>query len=417
MGFLFNLYSVGSARVFAIIVFIAGFAFNEWAFRFIFPLEPVDSFLRLLTLVLDAFLLVLIMGFLASRLSVGKRARDLLRLRPKAVAIYFGFFISFCVLVAVEFGCRFYFKNIYVAPYSEATYWEPSAVIPDSELGSSLARDTTITHAYVINDSLIYKQAYRTDGYGRRITPPSNPDSSYTEFMAVTGCSFAFGYGLPENQTLSYYLDSLTGKRAYNYAVAGYGTQQTLALLQSRNIQNEVSEENGVMIHLFIDDHLPRLIGSRRLIKLWAQKFPYYYLDGDSLIRDGNFWTGRHFLTRFYRAISQSAFIDLFDIDFPWYVSNDQMKLWGAVMLESEKAFLKLYPDGKFLVVIGPNSKLAARSIEELRNRGVGFLDLSQLLDKENKHYKIHWTEAHPNQRYYLEIAQEIEAHLSESEH
>ena len=71
-----------------------------------------------------------------------------------------------------------------------------------------------------------------------------------------------------------------------------------------------------------------------------------------------------------------------------WYVSNDQMKLWGAVMLESEKAFLKLYPDGKFLVVIGPNSKLAARSIEELRNRGVGFLDLSQLLDKENKHYK-----------------------------
>ena len=108
-----------------------------------------------------------------------------------------------------------------------------------------------------------------------------NPDSSYTEFMAVTGCSFAFGYGLPENQTLSYYLDSLTGKKAYNYAVAGYGTQQTLALLQSRNIQNEVSEENGVMIHLFIDDHLPRLIGSRRLIKLWAQKFPYYYLDGD----------------------------------------------------------------------------------------------------------------------------------------
>ena len=83
MGFLFNLYSVGSARVFAIIVFIAGFLLNEWAFRFIFPLEPVDSFLRLLTLVLDAFLLVLIMGFLASRLSVGKELEIYWGFRPK----------------------------------------------------------------------------------------------------------------------------------------------------------------------------------------------------------------------------------------------------------------------------------------------------------------------------------------------
>jgi hypothetical protein len=314
--------------------------------------------------------------------------------------------------MAVEFSCRYYFKHLYEAPYSEATYWEPSAVVRDSILGSALPKDTVVTHAYVINDSLIYKQFYRTDEFGRRENPPTHPDSTYQEFVMVTGCSFAFGYGLPEHQTLSYYLDSLSGKRGYNYAVAGHGTQQTLAILQSRNIQQEISEANGVLIHLFIDDHIPRLIGSRRLIKLWAQNFPYYYLNDNELKRDGSFWTGRHLLTRFYRAISQSAFIDLFDIDIPWRISDRHIDLFGAVMAESKSAFLEQFPNGRMLVVIGPNSKLASRAVQELDAGGIEFLDLSELLDKDEKRYKIHWTEAHPNGNYYQEVAVAVNQYL-----
>jgi hypothetical protein len=230
----------------------------------------------------------------------------------------------------------------------------------------------------------------------------------------VTGCSFAFGYGLEEQQTLSFFLDSLTGMRGYNYGISGHGTQQTLAILQNRILEDEIEEKSGVLIHLFIDDHLPRLIGSRRLIKLWAQKYPYYYLDGDSLKRNGNFWTGRHFQTRFYRAISQSAFIDLFDIDFPWKISDEHMNLWGAVLAESKKAFLAQYPEGKFLVVIGPNSNLANRAVNELDARNIEYLDLSQLLDKEEKQYKIHWTEGHPNGKYYLKLAEAIKTYLEQ---
>lgn len=401
-----------SARTFASLIFLTGFAFNEWAFRFLFPLEPIDSFLRLLTLILDVFLVVVILCFLRSQNSFSARVKELIIESPKTVAVFFGLFVGYCAIVATEFSCRFYFKHLYKAPYSEATYWEPSAVVPDANLGSALAKDTTITHAYVINDSLIYKQTYTIDAFGRRSTPKSKPDSAYTEFIAVTGCSFAFGYGLGDHHTLSFYLDSLTGKRGYNYAVAGYGTQQTLALLQSRDIKPEIDERNGTMVHLFIDDHLPRLIGSRRLIKLWAQKYPYYYLDGDSLIRDGNFWTGRHVLTRFYRAISQSAFIDLFDIDFPWKISENHVKLWGAVLEESKRLFLGQFPKGRFLVVIGPNSKLTEMAVGELKRRNVEFLDLSKLLDKDRKEYKIHWTEAHPNQKYYLEVAARISDHI-----
>lgn len=402
-----------SARVVALVVLVLTFIFNEWAFRFIFPLEPIDSFLRLMTLVLDVFVLAFVVSFCWQNQDFGQRLRELLDHHSKKLLLYIGFFLGYCLLMSVEFGCRYYFKHLYKAPYTERTYWNPSAVVQDSILGSALPKDSVVTHSYVVNDSLIYKQYYHTDESGRRINPPSHSDSSYNQFIMVTGCSFAFGYGLPEEQTLSFYLDSITGMRAYNYGVAGHGTQQTLAMLESRNLKEELAEPNGVLIHLFIDDHMARLLGSRRLIKLWARNFPYYYLDGEELKHDGSFWTGRHVLSRFYRAISESAFIDLFDIDFPWYTSNNHINLLGAVLEKSKEEFLIQYPEGRFLVVIGPNSKLAPRVVMELRQRNIDVLDLSKLLDKEKTQYKIHWTEGHPNAKYYLEVAEQIDEYLN----
>ncbi|MDC0303728.1 hypothetical protein OAL15_01825 [Flavobacteriales bacterium] len=401
-----------NSRTAGVIVLLVAFVFNEWAFRIIFPLGPIDSFLRLMVLVLDCFILPFVIAFIWKKESFTKRLTSILTRNPKVVAIYIGLFVSYAFGIAIEFSCRYYFKHVYQAPYTEKTYWEPSANVRDSILGSSLAKDTIISHAYLVNDSLIYKQEYHIDEFGRRITPATKPDSLYNHFAIITGCSFAFGYGLNEYETLSYLVDSLMGFRSYNYGVAGHGTQQTLALLQNRNLTQEISEPNGMLIHLYIDDHIPRLIGSRRLIKLWATNFPYYHLNGEKLQRTGSFWTGRHFKTRFYRAVSQSAFIDLFDIDLPWYVSNVHLELFAAVLSESKGEFLKQYPKGEFLVVIGPNSKLAPRVVSVLEERNIRVLNLSGLLDKKQDEYKIHWTEGHPNKKYYLEITTAIRQHI-----
>ena len=401
-----------STRILGIVIIIVLLAFNEWAFRFIFPLEPIDSFLRLMTLVLDGFAVVLVLTLLAKRSFLSERLGGLIKNHPKKLMLYIGLFLGYCLVMTIEFGCRFYFKQVYEAPYTEHTDWDPSPNILDTLLGFKLPVETAIKHRYEVNDSLIYDLQYHTDEFGRRRTASSGSYSSYDRFAMVSGCSFAFGYGLEDDQTLSYYLDSLLSYHGYNYGVSGYGTQQTLALLQSRNLKKEIEEPNGVLIHLFIDDHIPRLIGSRRLMKLWGRNFPYYYLDDGNLVREGAFSTGRHLLSRLYRAISESAFIDLFDIDIPWYISNDHLKLFGAVLNASRNEFLEQYPDGRFLVIIGPNSKLAPRVVETLGSNNIEFLDCSQLLDRQEKEYKIHWTEAHPNKRYYLELAQTIKTYF-----
>jgi len=402
-----------SARIVALIVFAFGFAFNEWAFRFIFPLQPIDSFMRLMTIVFDCFIFTFVVSFLWRNVSVTERIKQFLQRHSRSLVIFIGLFIAYCTFMAVEFSCRYYFKHFYQVGHTEQTHWEPSATQRDSIMGSILPKDTTVSHAYVVNDSLIYKQYYHIDQFGRRVSPSTKPDSLYNEFAMITGCSFAFGYGLNEHETLGYFADSLIGMRAYNYSVSGYGTQQTLELLKNSNLHSEIAEPNGVLIHLFIDDHIKRLIGSRRLIKLWASHFPYYYLDGDELKRDGSFWSGRHIQSRFYRAISESAFIGLFDIDVPWFVTDAHLKLFSAVINEAKKEFLKQYPEGRFVVIIGPNSELAPRVKNVLNETGIEVLDCSKLLNKEKKEYKIHWTEGHPSAKYHLEIADSLRQFLN----
>lgn len=403
---------MSGSRGFAIIVLMLVLILTEWAFRFGVPSEPVDSFIRLLILLYGLWSVPMILLFGVSSESLKSRTRELLDRFPKLISAHTSVLIMLLTLTAVEFGCRLYFKLSYKAPYSEATYWEPCAVVRDPILGSRLPRDSVFSHAYVVNDSLIYKQYYHTDSFCRRKTPAIWPDSTYAQFVAVTGCSFAFGYGLKETETLSFFLDSALGYRGYNYGISGHGTQQTLALLQSRDLRAEMEEPTGLMVHLFIDEHIKRLIGSRRLIKLWASNYPYYYLKGDKPVRDGSFWTGRHFVSRFYRIISQSAFIDLFDIDIPWYTSDSHLRLFAAVLKEAKKEFLIQFPKGRFVVVIGPNSTLAASVKSALNDADVEVIDLSELLDKNKRHYRIHWTEAHPNANYYRDVAVAVSDYL-----
>lgn len=405
-----NVHWIKKSRANGVVIIALTLVFNEWAFRFIFPLEPIDGFLRLMALVLDGFVAVLILSLVKSNVPLGNWLKQVLSIHSKSTAIFIGIFMAFFMMMIVEFGCRYYFKHVYQPPYSESTNWSPSAYEFSPVFGTAPPLSTNVGHTYTVNDTLVYDLEYRIDSLGRRFTPKT--DSSYQEFIAVTGCSFAFGYGLNESSTLSYFLDSLTGFRAYNYGFYGYGTQQTLALLQARKIHQEIEESNGVLIHLFIDDHLARLIGTRRMMKLWGRDFPYYALQGDSAVNRGHFWADRPLLSKFYKAISESAFIDLFDIDFPWYTSDKHLELFARVLKQSQAEFIKQFPEGRFLVVIAPNSKLEKRVEHVLQNHDVEVLNLSKLLDKEKDEYKIHWTEAHPNARYYRKVAQAIDAYL-----
>jgi hypothetical protein len=260
--------------------------------------------------------------------------------------IYIGGVIAFGMVLAVEFGCRHYFKHHYTAPYAERTEWSPTH-------DPMRAKGDTINHRCFVNDTLIYNHNYAIDTLGRRQVPSAHPDSTYRQFALLAGCSYMFGYGVDDRQTLAFAIDSISGLKPYTYAIAGQGPQHLLTMLQTNNLQTQIKESNGRLIYLFIDDHLPRLIGSRRLIKMWAKDFPYFFIENDELKQDSTFTTGRPITTAIYRILTQSAFIDLFDIDIPWSISDAHLELAAKVFAAAQQEFLKQYPNGDFVIVIG----------------------------------------------------------------
>ncbi len=392
---------MGYSRTLGILMVLIIAALTQWAFRFVMASTPVDAFVRLLVLMADVLLFIPAIAALLSAKSISDTVRNWLRKSPRFASIYIGCAIAFGMVLAVEFGCRYYFKHKYTPPYTERTEWNPTH-------DPLKAKGDTIHHRCFVNDTLIYDIDYTIDTLGRRQVPNAHADSTYREFAMLAGCSYMFGYGVEDRQTFAFALDSSSGLKPYNYAKSGQGPQHLLTTLKATNLHLQINEPNGRLIYLFIDDHLPRLIGSRRLIKMWGRDFPYFFLENGELKQDGTFTTGRPITTAVYRILTQSAFLDLFDIDIPWSINDAYLELAAKVFAASQKEFLKQYPNGDFVVVIGPNSTLITRLIPHLKKEGVTYLDCSQLLDKEKPEYKLFRTEGHPNGLYYQRIAQEL---------
>ena len=85
----------------------------------------------------------------------------------------------------------------------------------------------------VKNGRTIYDVVYTTDANGFRALPPGPSGSSDTPVL-ILGDSFAFGAGLPDDQTLAWYLRKQSGGtlQPATLAVKGYGLNQVLRQLE-----------------------------------------------------------------------------------------------------------------------------------------------------------------------------------------
>lgn len=77
-----------------------------------------------------------------------------------------------------------------------------------------------------IDGRLVHDVTYHIGGDHRRPTPPG---SGCVWFF---GCSFTFGQGVEDAQTLPYQVGVLTDRRAINFATSAYGAQHMLAALE-----------------------------------------------------------------------------------------------------------------------------------------------------------------------------------------
>jgi hypothetical protein len=293
----------------------------------------------------------------------------------------------------------------------------------DAELGYVLKRNH-VQHAVkaLSNGVTCYDATYRTDDFRRRIVrsapePPASP-------LMLFGCSFTFGEGLNDPDTLAASLaKALPGTSIYNYAAPGYGPSQALALVTSNRLPKEIPSA-GPAVYVFTSFHVSRVIGDTRAF--WLYDGPYYELGSDGHVtRLGSFKTGRAWKTWWYDRYldfkALSNVLEYLNLDFPVHLGRRDIVLTAAVLDDAARAYKKLF-NKELVVAFHPKWEMQVEDNrmvydvmkEELARRNVRVFDYTDMPYTRDDQLAPGCDE-HPNGAFNARFAQRLAADVSAS--
>lgn len=195
---------------------------------------------------------------------------------------------------------------------------------------------------------MIVKYSISTDKFGKRktILPPNSKRESAILFF---GCSYTWGNGLNDSETLpSAFAKISKGKIVpYNFGHGGANITDMLAWLESNELTPQIKEPVKYGVYVFIADHYLRAAGVRGF------PGPFYQLKDNNLIRVGTFppqkhtfrqWLGLNFqklgIVRYFNLPSSELLLTQKDKD-----------TFCAILKKSRDIFQMKFPASKFLVL------------------------------------------------------------------
>ena len=284
------------------------------------------------------------------------------------------------------------------------------SMVFDESLGYKPKPNTSHTAIRTVDGKIIYSIKYSTDANSLRITPvdSTKPRTKYAQFY---GCSMTFGEGVQSNETLPYYFGKFdSAYRPYNFAYSGYGPHQMLARLETDLTKkiaamdiapmdiapmDIVKESTGIAFYIYINDHVNRAIGTMTNYGYNGGNAPYFHEDGSELKHDGLFRDARRIRNWFYERMLKSNILKLFEIGYPFKITEDDYELTAEIMAQASRDYKKQFGNDNFYVIIYPTTIDSSLIINLLRQKGVKVLDYSKLFNPTDKKYAIPYDE-HP---------------------
>jgi len=198
-----------------------------------------------------------------------------LRLSSNFLASWIGIFLLGSIWAGGEYVC----SKLNDSPSSHKLHFQGIG-LPyfnlDPILGYKPTPNAVVEATKEVNGKTIYQAIYSIDRFSRRITPVKNKAD---KFLLFFGGSFTFGEGVNDNETLPYYVVKEANQyQPYNYGFHGYGPQEMLAKLESKNFASELTQKQGHLIYSFIDPHVERAAGSMYVYNGWGKDMPYFCL-------------------------------------------------------------------------------------------------------------------------------------------
>jgi hypothetical protein len=351
--------------------------------------------------------------------------RKLRQSHPKVFDSLLGFIFTVIMLLCVE-GVFYVLNEIKHSPevytkhellgYTSQPNVQVSAIEKkrfrftqkDELLDYKLQPNVQVSEIKKKDGETVYNAIYTIDEYGRRVTPVKGLEHR-SNFILFFVCSFTFGTGVNDDETMPFYVAQLASHyMPYNYGVGAYGPQHMLARLQSSEITKEINETRGMLIYTFIDTHVNRAIGTMNIHINRGDKMPFYTIDSnDRLVRKGNFVSGRPGLSFVYDVLNKSQIIKYIGVNFP-RIRDDHIRIVARIIEESRNTFRDKFDSDDFYVLFYPGStQYAKRIIPYLENVGIKYLDYSDLTNLRTRKFKI-IGDGHPTARAHMTVAEKV---------
>lgn len=212
----------------------------------------------------------------------------------------------------------------------------------ESLLGMEMAPDNRIRHysREEDTDETLFDGEYTVGEKGYRHTQSNDAAKDTVIFV---GCSFTFGYGLNDDETLPHYFSEANGfaDRVVNFAVPGYGPGQVLRDLEVNYKPGLAKiDPTGVraVIFLLMDDH------ANQAIRPISNTAPYYVLKNNKPVYRG-LYRDPDSLGRLNTLIYSSRIIPLlkerigaginpFDANYKWDLTTAMLKEMNRICRE-----------------------------------------------------------------------------------
>ncbi len=173
--------------------------------------------------------------------------------------------------------------------------------------------------------------------------------------IVTMGCSFTYGSGIEDNETLAYKLQKLTMRKTYNRGYPATGIQHVLLQLQNSEFFNNkqiISPPPEYFIYVFISDHMRRLYLNYFDFSYFSFINTLKYIKYEKSINNQltlNHWDKKEFSDYIKVSCLAKKFNDLmYKIK-----SNDELfDFFKLHLIESKKLIDDKYKNAKFIVIV-----------------------------------------------------------------
>lgn len=276
---------------------------------------------------------------------------------------------------------------------------------PDQVLGHRLAPNLQVRAQRLgtAND-VLFAASYSTDANGHRITPIEHPDRR-EKFILFFSDSFIFGEGVNDDETLPSRVSALAPAYvSYNYGVQGYGPQQMMLQLQSDEITSDVRQKSGILIYLFLKNHINRVIGSMSLYNS-GDHMPYYRLEAnDALMQYHRQNIQKSPQGALYNILGNSILLKVLNFDLP-IIGEQELRTTTRIIQTAREEYKRKFKSDEFYVLLYPGD--TDKLIPYLEKAGIKYLDYSKLFVSSMPEYHL-YQDFHPSPLAHQTLAEQI---------